>query len=234
MTLDPADLVTEIDTAIDAVPGAATPSRSSLAQDIVEALWAAVIDHFVDRPFAGSDPGLVPSSDGSTSKFLRGDGTFAAPSGGDGWTYVVLTSEFDTTSATAVTVTGLTFTPAASATYLVEGLLILGTTTDANIAPQPGISWPSGLSGHGGGRLVNASSSAGNVNINGTQGTNFVANNASFPALDAGYVCEVRAVFTTGGSPSGDFEITLESEAGLTNHVVARVGSHIRYRKIIG
>lgn len=82
MTLDPADLVTEIDTAIDAVPGAATPSRSSLAQDIVEALWTAVLDHFVDRPFAGSDPGLVPSSDGSTTKFLRGDGTFAAPGAG--------------------------------------------------------------------------------------------------------------------------------------------------------
>jgi hypothetical protein len=82
MTLDPTDLVTEIDTAIDAVPGAATPARAALAQDIFEALWTAVIDHFVDRPFAGSDPGLVPSSDGSTTKFLRGDGTFAVPGGG--------------------------------------------------------------------------------------------------------------------------------------------------------
>lgn len=235
MTLDPAELVTEIDTAIDAVPGAATPSRSSLAQDIVEALWAAVIDHFVDRPFAGSDPGLVPSSDGSTSKFLRGDGTFAEPSGGDGWTYLVLTgSDFTTSNGTGgVTITGLSFTPDASATYTVEGKIIISSLT-AGVAAQVGVAWPGGLAGHGGFTAFSANiTTANTVGPNVTQGTTGTSSVASHPSNTDGYLALVYATFSVGASPTGTFDILLESEFNGTN-VAARIGSHIRYRKIIG
>lgn len=235
MTLDPADLVTEIDTAIDAVPGAATPSRSALAQDIVEALWTAVLDHFIDRPFAGSDPGLVPSSDGSTTKFLRGDGTFAVPAGDDGWTYLVVTgSDFTTSNGTGgATITGLSFAPAANATYTVEGKIIVSALT-AGVAAQVGVAWPGGLAGHGAFHATTANTSTGNtVGPNVTQGTTDTSGVASHPTNTDGHLALVFATFSVGASPTGTFAILLESESAGTD-VAARIGSYIRYRKIIG
>ena len=64
--------------------------------------------------------------------------------GGDGWTYVKLAADFSTTSATAVPITGLAMTPAASKSYVIEAMLLLRTAT-ATVGPRPGVAWPTGM-----------------------------------------------------------------------------------------
>lgn len=88
--------------------------------------------------FSGSAKGLVPASAGGTTNFLRADGSWAAPpsgSGSDPWTYIKLASDFTTSSATAVDVTGMAFTPAINSTYEVEAQLMVRTATSTCVSP---------------------------------------------------------------------------------------------------
>ena len=72
------------------------------------------------NPFTSTLKGLVPSSGGGTSTFLRADGTFATPAGGNYRTLVTLGSDVINNNATLNTladVTGLSFSVTAGVTY---------------------------------------------------------------------------------------------------------------------
>src|SRR3990172_6341372 len=62
----------------------------------------------------------------------------------DRWNYVRLSSDFSTSSATAVDVTNLFFTPVANTRYEVSGIFYLRVAT-TTIGPRPGLAWPTGL-----------------------------------------------------------------------------------------
>jgi hypothetical protein len=125
----------------------------------------------------------------------------------DSWTYIWLSSDVTVSSTTPVSV--FSFAPSASTKYIVEGQLIVETSSSSN-GPCPGISWPSGLSS--GVAKLTAPKGA-------TSEAVFLGNSsASGRAVGTGasastpYPASVNSTFTTGGSPSGNFVINISSE----------------------
>lgn len=104
-----------ISIAASAISDATTAGRNILTAANVAA-QTALLD-----VFTSSLKGLVPSSGGGTTNFLRADGTWAVPGGGsDPWTYLSLASN-NTVSTTALAdVTGMSFTGDANTAYEVE------------------------------------------------------------------------------------------------------------------
>lgn len=71
--------------------------------------------------FSQATPGFVPKSDGSSTKYLRADGTWAAPGGAsDPWTYLALASNNTVSTTAFANVTGMSFSGAANTRYLVK------------------------------------------------------------------------------------------------------------------
>lgn len=147
----------------------------------------------------------------------------------DPWTYVVLGSDFTTSATANANVTGLSFTPAASKRYAVEGRLMLRSAA-ATTGPRPGIAWPSGLDD--GASQITAPNSNTALAFR-SQGARTTQNAAStgVPTTVDSYLAILDAVLVAGASPSGDFQITLASEIAASL-VTMRAGSFIRYREV--
>lgn len=178
-----------------------------------------------------SDAAFQPAATGTPdgTKFLRDDNVWAAVSGGsDPWTNVILGSD-ETNSTTANTVTSLAFTPAANKTYAVEVNLLLRTAT-ATVGPRPGFSFPTGLTDSGAWMQVPNSATA---SAQRWWGTTTAANAAStgVPDTTSSWMAIGGALLIVGGSPSGDFAVTLATETAATN-VTLKAGSYLRYREI--
>lgn len=151
----------------------------------------------------------------------------------DGWTYLRLDSDFTTSSATSVDVTGLAFTPDASAHYVVEGHLILasatGGATTTGVAPQPGITWPTNV-GNGTYHTTQASATGSTLPRYGNTTANFASGADSIPDTNSWpHVMSVN--FLTLSNVTGDFKLTLRSEVAATN-VTMKAGSYIRFRRL--
>lgn len=144
------------------------------------------------------------------------------------WTYVILGSDFEVTTTTNSNITGLFFTPEANLRYEVEGRFFLqaaATTTGA----RPGISWPAGgVSQNSAWMMSGSSATAFTSRIWGNTST---ANAAStgVAVANEGQYGQLQALVVMGGSPSGNFQITLASEVAAS---AARMmtNSFIRYR----
>ena len=168
------------------------------------------------------------TADGTT--FLRGDQTWAAPSGGsDPWTNVILGSDFTISTTSNNNVTGLNFTPSASTTYCVEVMLLLRTAT-ATVGPRPGFSFPSGLTDSGAWMQSPNSATASSQRWWGNT-TTANASSTGIPDTTNSYIAIGGALLIVGGSPSGTFGVTLASETAATN-VTMKAGSFLRYRTI--
>lgn len=162
----------------------------------------------------------------SSSTFLRGDSTWASA---DAWTYVRLASDFSTTSATAVDVTGLSFTPAASKVYEVRAQFLLRTAT-ATVGPRPGCAWPTGLT-DGVGSVYVASSASAQVMTKGNSSAAMLAPVGGLPNTTQSFPGELNATLVVGASPSGTFKIQLASETAGTT-VTMKAGSWLAYREV--
>lgn len=170
------------------------------------------------------------SGTADSTTFLRGDQTWQTPSGGsDPWTYVVLSSDFTTTSASNTNVTGLAFTPSANKNYEMQGCYIVRTAT-ATVGTRPGLSWPTGLNeGVAQTTVPNSTTASALMNHSSVTGT---ANAAStgLPVAARSYLAYMWGVVVTGGSPSGNVQVTVASETAGTT-VTVRAGSFIKYRE---
>lgn len=151
----------------------------------------------------------------------------AAGGGSDPWTYVVLGSDFTTSSATAVNVTGLEFTPAANTRYEAYGQLWLRTVTNT-VGARPGLAWPTGLT-DGVVSFWTASSATAQVIANGNINAAVLCANTGHPNTTQSWPATFEASFLSGASPSGNFRLQLATETAATN-VTMRAGSWLKYR----
>jgi hypothetical protein len=153
----------------------------------------------------------------------------ASGGGSDPWTYVKLSSDFTTTSATAVDITGLAFTPAANTQYEFEAHLLTRTAT-ATVGPRPGVAWPTG--GTDGVCSIYIPSAAGSeVQQHGNIAAAVLAPVGGLPTTTGSWGTKIQGAFIAGASPSGTVKLQLASETAGTT-VTARAGSFLKYRTI--
>ena len=153
--------------------------------------------------------------------------------GADPWTYVQVNggADFTTSSATAVDVTGLAFTPVANTTYEFEALLLIRTAT-ATVVPRAGLAWPTG--GTDGVAMIEqagATATAAHVNAVGNINAALLIAVGGLLNNTQSWPVKVHGMFRAGATPSGDVRIQLASEtAGTVVRVVAR--SFLKYRTL--
>ncbi len=126
------------------------------------------------------------------------------------WNYVQLTSDFTTNSTTPVDITGLSFTPAANKTYMVEAMLLMRTDNAAK-GPQPGVAFPSGLNDSTF-KLTATDTTSTEVLLNSNSTGTLNITNTGFPDTTSSYPGTLNCVFTTGASPSGDFKMRMSAQ----------------------
>ena len=167
-------------------------------------------------------------SGATAANFLRGDQTYAAPSGGsDPWTYVVLASDFITSSGTAVDVTGMNFTPSANLRYEIEGKFMLRTAT-ATVGARPGCAWPTGMT-DGAVWIWAASSATALVGAMGNINAAVLCANTGHANTTQSWPSQITGMLLAGASPSGTFKIQLATETAGTNATM-KANSFFRWR----
>jgi hypothetical protein len=135
-----------------------------------------------------------------------------------------------TTSATAVNVTGLAFTPSASKTYRIEAHILVRTAT-TTVGPRPGVNFPTGLTTQAMVITVpNSATSLGFLNLGAATAGQFVAG-TGVPSTTLDYLGKVEGTIVVGSSPSGTVQVTLASETSGTS-VTAQAGSWLAYREV--
>jgi hypothetical protein len=176
--------------------------------------------------------GLLPKLGGGSTNYLRADGTWSAPpSGSDPWVYVkVVGSDFSTTSATAVDVTGLAFTPAANTDYEFEALLMIRTAT-ASVNPRAGLAWPTGMT-DGVAQIMESQAVTGTPlfafgNVNAA----LLIAVGALPNTTQSWPVSIKGMIRAGATPSGTVRVQLASETAGTA-VKMMIGSFLRYRII--
>ena len=150
-------------------------------------------------------------------------------SGSDPWTYLRLTVDFTTTSATAVDVTGLAFTPAANTRYEFEAMLLLRTAT-ATVNPRAGLAWSTGLT-DGVGNIDQAQTATTQLMARGNINAALLTAVGGLPNTTQSWPCAVWGYVIAGASPSGSVRIQLASETAGTT-VRAVTGSYLKYRTV--
>jgi len=146
------------------------------------------------------------------------------------WKTVKLDADFTTSSATAVDVTGLGFTPLPDQSYEIVGCFGIKASS-ATVGPRPGIAWPTGLTDQWAMMLAADATVTTGVRRGWGQATDAAVAVTGLPDATYTYYADLRAVILAGSSVSGDFKITLTSETGGTD-VTMKAGSFIRYRII--
>lgn len=150
-----------------------------------------------------------------------------AGSGGDPWTYIILGADFVTSSATAVDVPGMAFTPAANTNYEFESRLRLRTAT-STVGPRPGLAWPTGFT-DGTAELRVASGTGSSVVQFGNANGALIGPAGGFPSTTQSWPGYIGGEISMGASPAGSIKLQLASETAGTN-VTMKAGSYIRYR----
>lgn len=157
-------------------------------------------------------------------------GTITLPGGGsDPWTYIKLSSDFVTSSATAVDITGMAFTPSANTQYEFEAMLLLRTAT-TTVGPRPGLAWPTGGT-DGIARIDMTSSATAALIANGNINASLLVAVGGLPTTTQSYPALVVGTFIAGASPSGTIKLQMASETAGTN-VTVKTGSFLKYRAI--
>lgn len=167
-----------------------------------------------------------------SDKYPRCDGTWAVPGGGsDPWTYLTVNagSDFTTSSATAVDVTGLSITPVANTKYEFECKLAIRATT-ATVNPRVGFAWSTGL--NDGIALITESQAATGTPLfaSGNPNAALLVAVGGLPNTTQSWPVLISATIEAGASPSGSTRVQLASETAATNVTIKAIGSTCRHR----
>jgi len=151
-----------------------------------------------------------------------------AGGGSDPWTYLTLASQFSTSSATAVDVTGLGFAPAGNTKYEFEAMLMIRTAT-ATVNPRVGLAWATGLTD--GVAMIEEAQVAATVPIvaNGNIAAVLLIAAGGIPNTTQSWPVRVQGMAVAGATPSGNVRIQLASETAATL-VYIQAGSFLKYR----
>lgn len=144
-----------------------------------------------------------------TAAQLAGLNSLIAGSATD-WVYLKVTSDFTTSSTTPVNIPGLAFTPLASSTTVVEGMLLVSSSS-TTLGVKPGVSWPAGLN-YGAAKVTMANGTNTDVLVNTTYSTAASAPGTDVPTADNPYLAEVKATMSVSSTPSSTFKITVSTE----------------------
>jgi hypothetical protein len=186
------------------------------------------------NPHSGHE---VTSMKGQANGYASLDATGKVPSaqlpasGSDPWTYLKITAaDFTTSSATAVDITGLGWTPLANTWYEFHGMLLLRTAT-ATVNPRAGLAWATGLTD--GIARIEEAQAAGTapLNASGNIGASLLIAVGGLPNTTQSWPATLWGTFRSGASPSGTVRAQLASETAGTV-VRATIGSFLRYRVI--
>ncbi len=183
---------------------------------------------------AGSDGAAGPQgpagNDGAQGpQGIKGDTGPQGPSGSDQWNYVKLGADFSTSSATAVDVTGMAFTPAANTSYEFRAVLLTRTAT-TTVGPRPGLAWPTGMA-DGVAHIRQESSATAFVSALGNIAASLLAPVGGVPSTTQSFPAIIEGLAIAGASPSGSLSIRLASETAGTT-VTVKAGSFLKYRVI--
>jgi hypothetical protein len=188
-------------TSLTGVPATFTPSAHNQAISTITGLQAAL--------------------DGKAAS----DHTHAG--GSDPWTIAALDADVTTTSATAVDVTGLAFTPAANGRYMFEAVIGIRTAT-ATVNPRIGLAWPTGMA-DGIAQIDESQTATARLMANGNIGAALLVAVGGIPNTTQTWPVTIWGWVKAGATPSGNIRIQLASEtAGTTVRVTAN--SYLRYR----
>jgi hypothetical protein len=155
--------------------------------------------------------------------------TGPAGTGADPWTYIKLANDFTTSSATAVDITGLAFTPAANLQYEFEACLFMRTAT-ATVGPKPGLAWPGGVTDAVADAYASISATV-EVQAHGNANAALLAASTALANTTQSFSGRLFGSMKMGGSPTGTLKVQLASETAGTN-VIAKAGSFLKYRTI--
>lgn len=149
--------------------------------------------------------------------------------GTDPWTYSSLSVDFTTSSATAVDITGLAFTPLANTVYEFEALLLLRTAT-ATVGPRPGLAWPTGLT-DGAASIIMPSSLTAQLITYGNISAALLTAVGGLPTTTGSFLAIIQGLLFAGATPSGNLRLQLASETAGTI-VTCKARSFIKRRII--
>lgn len=173
---------------------------------------------------------LTATGTKDSTTFLRGDNTWAVPSGGAGMYTNLLTSADQSITGTASTVTGLTFSLPAGAVYEYEGVFIwavAATTTGWRLGPTTTgsaggsafwLEYPSAAAAN---TVAFSSFGAGQVLLNMTATTASLSQN---PILN---MARFRGVIVGGASTT---TFNLQAGAEVAAGITVKKGTYMAYR----
>ena len=214
----------------NAAPTCASVATADISDDQVT---YAKLQNVTDARLLGRSAG----SSGDAQEITVGSGLTLSggsltASGADPWTYLTVNggADFTTSSATAVDVTGLSFTPSANTKYEFECKLAIRSPTTATVNPRVGFAWSTGLSD--GVALITESQAATGTPLYAAGNPNAALLIAvgGLPNTTQSWPVIIQASVEAGASPSGTTRVQLASETAATNVTIKAVGSRCRYR----
>lgn len=165
-----------------------------------------------------------------TRSAATGTLTVAGGGGADPWTYLQVNAgaDFTTTSATAVDVTGLSFTPAANTKYELFCFLGIRTAT-TTVNPRVGLAWSTGLT-DGIAGIAEAQTATTQFLAQGNISAALLIVVGGLPNTTGSWPVSVNASLLAGATPSGTTRIQLASETAGTTVRIVTAGSFCKFR----